>query len=156
VPQEIQLLSGTVLENLAPDDAAPDPSRLLELCRRLGALEFIERLPRGFLTHLPENGRNLSGGQRQRLALVRAFYRAGPVLLLDEPTSALDAVAAQRVIDLLGERRAAGNTIVIAAHDSPLAAIADRIVTIAGGGVVSVRDRTPPLAVSLTSARVPA
>lgn len=146
VPQEIRLLSGTVLENLAPGVAEPDPARLLELCRRLGALDFIEKLPRGFLTHLPENGRNLSGGQRQRLALVRAFYRDVPILLLDEPTSALDTAAEQRVIDLLEERRAAGRTIVIAAHDSRLAGIADRVITLSAGTVGAIREISHPVA----------
>jgi ATP-binding cassette subfamily B protein len=55
--------------------------RLLKVCREAGVLDFIEKLPQGFFTHLNENGANLSGGQRQRLVLVRALYRDAPILL---------------------------------------------------------------------------
>ena len=90
VPQSTVLLSGTVLENIAPGDPHPNLERLNTLCREVGVLELIENLPRGFNTPLTENGANLSGGQRQRLALVRALYLDAPIMLLDEPTAALD------------------------------------------------------------------
>jgi len=139
VPQQTQLLSGTVLENLAAGDYQPDMARLLRLCREVGVLDFIERLPQGFFTHLSENGANLSGGQRQRLALVRALYHDSPILLLDEPTSALDVKAEEQLMRLLSKLRDKGRTIVIAAHTSALLSIADVEVTMAGGSIVSIR-----------------
>ena len=141
VPQQTHLLSGTVLENLAPGDDQPDLERLLRLCREVGALEFIEALPQGFLTPLNENGANLSGGQRQRLALVRALYLDAPILLLDEPSSALDARSEEILRATLTRLRVTGRTIVVAAHSRALLTIADRIVTLAAGVVVSVEDR---------------
>lgn len=137
VPQQTHLLSGTVLENLAPGDDPPDMERLLRLCRELGLLEFIEKLPQGFFTPLTENGANLSGGQRQRLALVRAFYLDAPILLLDEPSSALDAQSEATLLNLLVKLREEGRTIVMATHATPLLAIADLVVTLDGGRVVS-------------------
>lgn len=148
VPQQTHLLSGTILENLAPGEYRPDMERLLRVCRDLGVLGFIENLPQGFFTPLNENGANLSGGQRQRLALARAFYLDAPILLLDEPSSALDAdseAELARHLAHLRDRR--GRTIVVAAHSAALTAIADQIVTLDRGRVVSVvvRDqhRTP-------------
>jgi ATP-binding cassette subfamily B protein len=141
VPQQTHLLSGTILENIAPGDHQPDLERVLRLCREVGVLEFIEKLPQGFFTHLHENGTNLSGGQRQRLALVRALYLDAPILLLDEPSSALDGGAEQTLVELVQRRRAAGRTVVVATHTPAFLSIADRIVTIAGGRVVSVEDR---------------
>jgi ATP-binding cassette subfamily B protein len=138
VPQQTHLLSGTVLENVAPGAAAPDLQRLLKLCHEVGALGFIETLPQKFLTPLGENGANLSGGQRQRLALVRALYLDAPILLLDEPTSALDAAAEESFVRLLQTLRDAGKTIIIAAHTARLLAAADCIVHIESGRIVSV------------------
>lgn len=135
VPQQTHLLAGTIVENLAPGDAAPDMEKVLRLCREVGALEFIEQLPQGFLTHLSENGGNLSGGQRQRLALVRALYLDAPILLLDEPSSALDAKAEQTLVALCERQRALGRTVIVAAHTPAFLAVADQVVTLAGGRV---------------------
>ena len=135
VPQQTHLLTGTILENLAPGDPQPDLQRLLKLCRDVGALEFIEKLPQGFFTHLTENGANFSGGQRQRLALVRALYLDAPILLLDEPTSALDAAAEASFIRQLHAQRESGRTIIIAAHHAGLIAAADCVVRMEGGVV---------------------
>ena len=138
VPQQTHPLSGTVLENLAPGDYQPDMERVLKICREIGVLEFIESLPQGFFTHLNENGANLSGGQRQRLALARAFYLDAPVLLLDEPSSALDAKSEQALMALLQRLRDAGRTIVVAAHTPAVLAVADQVVTLAGGKIVEI------------------
>ncbi len=143
VPQQTHLLSGTVLENLAPGDYQPDMERVLNICREIGVLEFIESLPQGFFTHLNENGANLSGGQRQRLALARALYLDAPILLLDEPSSALDAKSEETLITLLQGLRDAGRTIVVAAHTPAVLAVADQVVTLANGKIVSVENRTP-------------
>ena len=137
VPQQTVLLLGTVLENLAPGEFQPDLERLLRLCREVGVLETIERLPQGFFTHLTENGVNLSGGQRQRLALVRALYRDAPILLLDEPSSALDEGSEAMLMGVLLRQRASGRTIVFAAHAPRLLEVADHVVTMAAGRVVA-------------------
>jgi ABC-type bacteriocin/lantibiotic exporter with double-glycine peptidase domain len=139
VHQQPQLLSGTILENLAPGEFQPDLRRLVALCRDIGIAEFIESLPQGFLTPLSENGAGLSGGQRQRLALVRALYQDAPILLLDEPTSALDAGSESRLLELLRRLRAEGRTIVVATHTARLPAAADLVVTLADGRIVSTR-----------------
>jgi ATP-binding cassette subfamily B protein len=135
VPQQTQLLAGTVLENLAPADSIPDPPRVLAACRQAGALEFIERLPQGFLTLLGENGVNLSGGQRQRVAIARALYLNAPILLLDEPTSALDEQAEADLSCLLQQLRASGRTVIVAAHSPRLLALADCVIHLANGRV---------------------
>ncbi len=140
VPQHTHLLSGTVLENLAPGENQPDMERIVGLCREVGVLEFVEQLPLGFLTHLTENGANLSGGQRQRLALVRALYLNAPILLLDEPTAALDAKSEEVLMQLLIRERSAGRTIIIAAHTPAVLAIADCTMTLREGRVAAVEN----------------
>lgn len=143
VPQQTHLLAGTIVENIAPGDAAPNMEKILRLCREVGVLEFIEQLPQGFLTHLSENGGNLSGGQRQRLALVRALYLDAPILLLDEPSSALDAKAEQALVSLCERQRSLGHTVVVAAHTPAFLGVADLVVTLAAGRVQGIESRSP-------------
>jgi ATP-binding cassette subfamily B protein len=143
VPQQSQLLSGTILENLAPGEDRVDMRRVLDLCRELGILEFIEKLPQGFFTHLHENGADLSGGQRQRLALVRALYLDAPILLLDEPNSALDPDAEDLLMKILRRLRAEGRTVVLAAHASWLVSLADQTVLLSAGKIVSIHRKEP-------------
>ncbi|HVT73906.1 MAG TPA: peptidase domain-containing ABC transporter [Lacunisphaera sp.] len=144
VTQQTHLLSGTVLENLAPGENQPDMERLLGICRDLGLLGFIEQLPQGFFTYLNENGMNLSGGQRQRLAMARALYSGAPILLLDEPSSALDAGSEEALALRLRELcDGKGKTIILAAHSSRLTAVADLVVTLAEGRILSVSAASP-------------
>jgi len=139
VPQRVDLLAGTVVENLAPRNFAPNMTRLVQVCRDVGALDFIEKLPLGFKTHLSENGINLSGGQRQRLALARALFADAAILILDEPSSALDAKSEGVLKQALSDLRASGKTIVIATHNPGLLQIADRVVEIEAGRIRVVR-----------------
>lgn len=81
--------------------------------------------------------RFLSAGMRKRLALARAWLLARPVTLVDEPFANLDAAGRALVHDLLTELRAAGGTVVIAAHEPELARpIAPRALRLSGGGLV--------------------
>ncbi|MFO1450710.1 MAG: peptidase domain-containing ABC transporter [Opitutaceae bacterium] len=135
LPQQVELFSGTVLENVAPDPTAPDLPRLLAACREAGVLPWIESQPAGFGTWLHEAGVNLSGGQRQRLALARALYRAAPLLLLDEPTSALDPASESEIVSKIRARVEAGVTVIVVAHGEAWRRAADAVVWMEQGRV---------------------
>ena len=146
VPQTVELFSGTILENLVPGDDHPDLERLIDVCRRTGFMDFVDRQPQGLLSPLIESGRNLSGGQRQRIAIVRALYRDCPILLFDEPTSALDADNRRCLRELLRQLRNDGKTIVIATHEEAMGELADRVIHFDEAGEVQSREderRTP-------------
>jgi ATP-binding cassette subfamily B protein len=136
VPQRIDLLAGSVLENIALGAPEPDLQRALDAARAAGIAETIERLPGGFDAQLGENGATLSGGERQRLAIARALYRDSEVLILDEATSSLDGPSVARVRDMMGERRARGRTVIVIAHDLDLVAEADHVIVLREGTVV--------------------
>ena len=96
---------------------------------------MIDRLPEGYETIVGEGGRTLSTGERQRIAIARAFLRNAPLVVLDEPTANLDHASARIVAEAV-ERLRSGRTMVLIAHDTALAARADRILTIVDGRVL--------------------
>lgn len=136
VPQRIDVLAGTVLDNIAVGDTDPDLGRASEAARSAGFLDVIDRLPASFDTELGENGATLSGGERQRLAIARALYRDPAILILDEATSSLDAACVRRVQQMIRERRAGERTVVVIAHHLDMVAEADHIVVLHAGMVV--------------------
>ncbi|MBE9638304.1 ABC transporter ATP-binding protein [Salipiger mangrovisoli] len=81
---------------------------------------------------------SFSGGERQRVAIARAMASEAPVLLADEPTASLDRGTADRLIDdLVALVRTQGTTLIAVSHDATLLERMDRVLTIAGGRLVS-------------------
>lgn len=115
VLQDVNLFTGTVMENIrygkldAPDEECIGAARLA------GADDFIRRLPEGYQTMLTGNGANLSQGQRQLLSIARAAVADPPVMIMDEATSSIDTrteAIVQRGMDALME----GRTVFVIAH----------------------------------------
>jgi ATP-binding cassette subfamily B protein len=135
VPQEIELITGTIIENIALGVYEPDLQRIIQLSARLGLDEIIEQLPEGYHTRITEAGMNLSGGQRQRIAIARALYREPEMLLLDEATSALDIISEKRIGEALNWYTAQGKTLVVIAHKLSYVKDFDAINFLKGGRV---------------------
>jgi ATP-binding cassette subfamily B protein len=116
VPQAINLLNASVLENVAFGLSADqaDQDRVWEALEGAQLQDFVAEMPYGLYTQVGENGLRLSGGQRQRLALARAFYRQAKFLVLDEATSALDNRTESEVIEALEVVGRRCTTLVIA------------------------------------------
>ena len=93
--------------------------------------EFVESLPRGYDTHLGENGMRFSGGERQRVALARAFLKNAPILILDEATSSLDRKTELEIQNSVTELLR-GKTALVIAH---------RLSTIEQAGQICVIER---------------
>ncbi len=139
VPQRIDMIAGTILDNLAPGEPSPDMPRLIELCKQIGIFEFIESLPRGFHTYINENGANLSGGQRQRIAVVRSLYAEAHVILLDEPSSALDSDSEQMLIETMLQMKEQGKIVIMAVHNQKLLELCDQKIDLEDGAIKSIR-----------------
>lgn len=136
VPQKLDLFAGNIIENIAIGEFHPDMERVLSVCKQLGILEFIEKLPAGFNTYIGENGATLSGGQKQRLAIARALYREPEILILDEATSSLDSESEHFVQKTIEELIGTGKTIIIIAHRLSTVMKADKIVVLEEGKMI--------------------
>lgn len=80
----------------------------------------------------------LSGGEQQRVSIARALAKNPKLLLCDEPTGALDYVTGKQVLKLLQDTgRSTGMTVVIITHNSAITAMADRVITVKNGTVIS-------------------
>ena len=86
LPQKMQLLPGTVAENITRYQPGAQQDLLFAAARNAGAFEMITQLPQGFDTDV----RHLSGRQAQRIGLARALFGDPVLLVLDEPNSNLD------------------------------------------------------------------
>jgi ATP-binding cassette subfamily B protein len=137
VLQDSFLFRGTVRENIAAPKPGASFEEIVAAARLAGADEFIERLPRGFDTHLEEKGENLSGGQRQRLAIARALITNPKLLILDEATSALDPDS-EFIIRQNLRRMARSRTVIIVSHRLTSLAEADNILMLDRGTIVGM------------------
>jgi ABC-type multidrug transport system fused ATPase/permease subunit len=136
--QDIDVLSGTILENLRLGCPDLSPADAMEALAVAGIDEFVQSLPDGLQTRVGERGHRLSGGQRQRIALARAIVTRPQLLILDEATNSVDATLEIAIFHRL---RAAfpDLTILIVAHRGSAVSEADVVINIADGRVRSVR-----------------
>ena len=135
VLQDVNLFTGTVMENIrygkldAPDEECIGAARLA------GADDFIRRLPDGYQTMLTGNGANLSQGQRQLLSIARAAVADPPVMIMDEATSSIDTrteAIVQRGMDALME----GRTVFVIAHRLSTVKNSDVIIVLDHGRII--------------------
>ena len=136
VPQRVTLFRGTVADNIRLGDAGASDERVRAAARAAVADGFVAGLPAGYETVIGDGGRPLSAGQTRRIALARAFLRNAPVVVLDEPTADLDPESAELVGEAVA-RLGEGRTVLVIAHRPELVRRADRVVTLAGGRVVT-------------------
>ncbi len=145
LPQDIQLLSGTVRDNIARSDAHTDAD-VLAAAKLAGIHEMIMQLPRAYDTEIGEGGANLSGGQRQRLALARAIIGTPKLVILDEPNANLDAEGEASLAQAIAHLKAQGVTILLVIHRTQLLHYAERIAFMRQGRLELLGPREEVLA----------
>jgi ATP-binding cassette subfamily C protein len=133
LPQDVELLAGTVAENIARFEREVDAKAIIAAAEAAGVHDMIVSLREGYETQVGEQGAALSAGQQQRIALARALYRDPFLVVLDEPNSNLDAEGEEALSNaILAIRRRGGIVVVIAHRPSALAGV--DLVLVMGGG----------------------
>lgn len=145
VPQDVQLFTGTVRENIAMGVVDKDPGRVVAVAKFVGAHDFIQRLPQGYNTVLGERGQGLSTGQRQLLCIARALIRNPRILILDEATSALDPATEEQLLRQL-KANTRGRTVIMITHRLAPLAIADRVALVMEGRIERIGPPTEVMA----------
>ncbi len=135
VLQDVNLFSGTVMDNIRYGKLDATDEECIEAAKLANADGFITRLPDGYQTQLSGNGGNLSQGQRQLLSIARAAVANPPVLILDEATSSIDTrteTLVQRGMDALMD----GRTSFVIAHRLSTVRNADCIMVLDHGCII--------------------
>lgn len=131
----------TALENvqfvldMQPNGNGQNGTRTNGQNNRARAIEVLTDVGLGDrVNHFPHE---LSGGEQQRVAIARALATGNPVLLADEPTGELDFRTGIQILELLKQQAEAGKTVLVVTHNREISRIADRVVELSSGKIVS-------------------
>ena len=129
----------TALENVElANQICKNPLDAAQILRDVGLEDRMKNFPS-----------QLSGGEQQRVAIARALAKNPKLLLCDEPTGALDYNTGKAILQLLQDTgRKTGMTVIIITHNSALTAMADRVIKVRSGTVVSVTKNENPQDIS--------
>lgn len=137
LPQNVQLLAGTLRDNLNAGLENITEAALLETCRITGVDQLIASHPQGLDMPIFEGGSGVSGGQKQLIALTRLLLSRPSAWLLDEPTAAMDEMTEQKSLHALFQAIAPEQTLILVTHKPILLSMVNRlIVLMPGGGVL--------------------
>jgi ATP-binding cassette subfamily C protein len=146
LPQDVELLSGTIAENIARFVPNPNSEAVIAAAKAAGVHELIVGMPEGYDTFIGDQGALLSAGQAQRIALARALYGDPFLVVLDEPNSNLDAEGDEALTRaILGVRARKGIVVVVAHRPSAIAGL-DHILAMHHGRQIEFGLKEPTLA----------
>ena len=132
LPQDIELMHGTVAENIARFGTIVDED-VIKAATDAGVHQLILNLRHGYETKIGGKGGALSQGQMQRIALARAIYQNPALVVLDEPNSNLDQDGEKALEAALLHVKASGSTLVMISHRQNILSMADYVMVIVGG-----------------------
>lgn len=137
VLQDVFLFSDTVKNNISLNDSTISTEKIIDAAKKVGAFDFINRLPNQFDYEVQERGATLSAGQAQLVSFIRALVHEPKILVLDEATSSIDTETEEMIqaaIDNLME----GRTAIVIAHRLSTIQKADKIIVLDKGEVKEI------------------
>jgi len=132
LPQSIELLNGTLAENIARFNEM-DSQKMDLVIDLLNLKELIADLPDGINTQIGQDGEFLSGGRRQLIGLARAVYGSPKIIVLDEPNANLDEAGDKVLQTMISSLKAQGCTFIIISHLHNIVNIADYMMVMMKG-----------------------
>lgn len=152
LPQDVELLDGTVAENIARFGPI-EPDCVVEAAQCAGIHELILALPQAYDTPLIGGGVMLSAGQQQRIGIARAIYGAPRLVVLDEPNANLDLAGEEALVDTLLQLQRKGCTVVVVTHRMNILQAVQKIALIVQGKLIRYGSRDEVVAVAQSSQR---
>lgn len=131
VLQEVNLFTGTVMENIRYGNLDATDEECIEAAKLVNADSFIRMLPKGYDTVLEGDGSGLSQGQRQLISIARAAVADPPCMILDEATSSIDTMT-ESIVQKGMDNLMKGRTVFVIAH---------RLSTVQNADVIMVMDK---------------
>lgn len=135
LPQDIQLFSGTVAQNIARFASGAVAKDIIQAARLADAHALISALPDGYNTKIGARSSDLSRGQVQRIALARALFGDPFLVVLDEPNSNLDSKGEAALTSAVRTMRDRGSIVIVVAHRPNVLAGVDNILLMENGRV---------------------
>lgn len=145
LPQHLELLSGTIRDNIARFDPEAEDDDVIAAAKLAGVHDMILHLPEGYSTELGFGLHPLSGGQLQRIGLARAVFRTPKYVVLDEPNANLDASGDEALSQAITTLRAASSTVIVMAHRPSAIAAVNKVLVMHGGRVAQFGDKAEVL-----------
>lgn len=134
VSQNISLINGSVIDNIAMADSNPDIEEIIRIISILGLDAFVKSLPGGLQAIVSE--KNISGGEKQKIAIARAIYTKPKILILDEVTSNMDLESQSQIIEAVKWYNSFGNTIILISHKLSTIRYSNRVLMIENGNLI--------------------
>ncbi|WP_245986126.1 ATP-binding cassette domain-containing protein [Azospirillum thermophilum] len=138
LPQTVDLLPGTVAENIARFGEATR-EQVEEAARSVGIHEWIESLPGGYETEVADPLFPMTGASARLIGLARAAFGKPPLLILDEPASGLDEMGLKAVRDFVAAAKERGATTIVLTHTPAFVDMADRTFVLKNGMAVELQ-----------------
>nr|WP_206069454.1 type I secretion system permease/ATPase [Novosphingobium olei] len=146
VPQVVDLMDGTIGQNIARFDPAATSEGIVAAAKAAGVHELILSMPDGYESHVSAGGVELSAGQRQRLGLARALYGDPFLLVLDEANSNLDAAGDAALAHAVLDMRKRGGIVIMITHRPATLGPATHIALMQAGRIADFGERDAVLA----------
>lgn len=141
VPQTVELVEGTIGENIARFDPAATSDAVIAAARAAGMHETILAMPDGYETPVSTGGYELSAGQRQRIGLARALFGDPFLIVLDEANSNLDAAGDAALAQAVTAVRKRGGIVIMVTHRPATLGPISHVALMGGGRLVDFGER---------------